>query len=88
VGVVRKTTSPNGQTCTGQSTRSVWMFGGSALYGTGVPDWATLPSYLSRVLNAVRRGCIIVVKSGVEDYVTNQASRSRNNLRLVGIRIL
>jgi lysophospholipase L1-like esterase len=72
MGVVRRTVNPTSQTCTEQSMRSIWMFGGSALYGSGVPDWATLPSYLSRALNASRSNCVIVVNFGVEGYVTNQ----------------
>jgi lysophospholipase L1-like esterase len=48
------------------------MFGGSAVYGSGVPDWATLPSYLSSALNADAADCVMVVNFGVEGYVTNQ----------------
>lgn len=48
------------------------MFGGSTLYGTGVPDWATIPSYLSRDLNSVKGTCMVVRNFGVEGYVTNQ----------------
>lgn len=42
------------------------------MYGTGVPDWATLPSYLSRDLNADSPDCVIVSNFGVEGYLTNQ----------------
>jgi len=72
IGVVRRTINPSSQICTEQSARRVWMFGGSAVYGSGVPDWATLPSYLSRALNAAAPECVIVVNFGVEGYVTNQ----------------
>lgn len=72
LGIVRRTINPTSPTCTGRSTRSVWIFGGSALYGTGVPDWGTLPSYLSRALNAAGPDCVIVTNFGVEGYVTNQ----------------
>jgi lysophospholipase L1-like esterase len=48
------------------------MFGGSTLYGTGVPDWATLPSFLSRELNSTRDRCVVVTNFGTEGYVTNQ----------------
>jgi len=41
-GLVRRTINPTGKMCTEQSRRRVWMFGGSAVYGLGVPDWATL----------------------------------------------
>jgi lysophospholipase L1-like esterase len=50
----------------------VWTFGGSTMYGTAVPDWATLPSYLSRDLNASSSGCVVVSNFGVEGYVSNQ----------------
>ena len=72
MGVVRRTINPTDRSCSAQDTVNVWMFGGSAVYGSGVPDWATLPSYLSRNLNAVGRECVTVVNFGVEGYVTNQ----------------
>lgn len=68
-GLVRRTINPVGVQC--QSTRSVWVFGGSTTYGTGVPDFATMPSYLSRDLNA-RGICTTVTNFGVEGYLTNQ----------------
>jgi lysophospholipase L1-like esterase len=71
-GLVRRTINPTDPRCTEQNTRRVWMFGGSAVYGTGVPDWATLPSYLSSSLNASGPDCAVVVNFGVEGYVTNQ----------------
>jgi hypothetical protein len=42
------------------------------MYGTAVPDWATIPSYLSRDLNAGSRDCVAVSNFGVEGYVTDQ----------------
>jgi len=42
------------------------------VYGTGVPDWATLPSYLSRDLNSDGRACVVVTNFGEESYVTTQ----------------
>jgi lysophospholipase L1-like esterase len=72
MGILRRTINPTRQACTAQNTTSIWMFGGSALYGTGVPDWATLPSYLSRDLNARSSACVIISNFGVEGYVTNQ----------------
>src|SRR5580693_5171068 len=50
-GVWRRTINPARDECEGNRV-AVWTFGGSTMYGTGVPDWATLPSYLSRDLNA------------------------------------
>jgi hypothetical protein len=72
LGVVRRTINPASKTCTQETTRNIWMFGGSALYGTGVPDWGTLPSYLATALNSTGRECVLVTNFGVEGYVTNQ----------------
>jgi lysophospholipase L1-like esterase len=71
-GVLRRTANPTGKTCATKNSVNVWVFGGSTVYGTGVPDLATLPSYLSRQLNSVGRDCKIVSNFGVEGYVSNQ----------------
>src|ERR1700722_793508 len=71
-GTWRRTINPPSSVCEKQSSLEVWMFGGSTLYGTGVPDWATIPSYLSRDLNSATTACIVVRNFGVEGYVTNQ----------------
>src|SRR5579862_91976 len=68
-GLVRRTINPTSPQCV--STHSIWVFGGSTTYGTGVPDFATWPSYLSRDLNA-RGLCTTVTNFGVEGYLTNQ----------------
>ena len=68
-GTWRRTINP---VCGKQSRFDVWMFGGSTLYGTGVPDWATLPSFLSRELNSTGGRCVVVTNFGAEGYVTNQ----------------
>jgi hypothetical protein len=72
MGVLRRTINPVAKTCTEQTTRNVWMFGGSALYGTGVPDWGTLPSYVSTASNGEGQECVFVTNFGVEGYVSNQ----------------
>jgi lysophospholipase L1-like esterase len=69
VGIVRRTVNPVRAECAGRATH-IWMFGGSTLYGTSVADSATIPSYLSQILNA--SGCFEVVNFGVEGYVSNQ----------------
>src|SRR5579862_7291068 len=51
---------------------TLWTFGGSTMYGTAVPDWATIPSYLARELNAGSQNCVVVSNFGVEGYVTDQ----------------
>lgn len=68
-GFVRRTIDPVKAGCTGQ--KQLWVFGGSTVYGTGVPDFATMPSYLSRDLNA-GNVCLVVTNFGVEGYVSNQ----------------
>lgn len=69
-GVLRRTINPGN--CASTNAVNVWMFGGSTMYGLGVPDWATLPSYLSRELNAGGSNCVIVSNFGVEGYVIDQ----------------
>jgi lysophospholipase L1-like esterase len=71
-GTWRRTINADGTACQKQKRIEVWMFGGSTLYGTGVPDFATLPSYLSRDLNVAGVTCAIVSNFGAEGYVTNQ----------------
>ncbi len=71
LGTVRRTVQPARSDCVQQSTKTVWMFGGSTLYGSGVPDWATLPSYLATALNS-GGPCFTIVNFGVEGYNTNQ----------------
>ena len=69
-GTLRRTINP--ANCAPSTSMAVWMFGGSTMYGAGVPDWATLPSYLSRELNAGARNCVTVVNFGVEGYIIDQ----------------
>jgi lysophospholipase L1-like esterase len=71
-GVWRRTLNPAEDQCKLKQRLTVWIFGGSTVYGTGVPDWATLPSYLSRDLNAASSDCVLVSNFGVEGYVSNQ----------------
>lgn len=66
---LRRTIDPD---CTAAHKVLVWTFGGSTMYGTAVPDWATIPSYLSRDLNNGARNCVVVSNFGVEGYVTDQ----------------
>ncbi len=52
-------------------TYTVWMFGGSALWGEGSPDWLTIPSQLAReYLNSGRQVC--VQNFGVRGWVNTQ----------------
>ncbi len=71
IGTVRRTLNPSQAACPNGFRTNIWIFGGSAVYGTSVPDWATLPSYLSSTLNT-SMDCVRVVNLGVEGYVSNQ----------------
>jgi len=70
-GVWRRTINPARDECKTHPV-TVWTFGGSTVYGLGVPDWATLPSFLSHDLNAAGSDCTVVSNFGVEGYVSNQ----------------
>lgn len=71
MGVLRRTVSPANNACA-QPPLELWIFGGSTVYGLGVPDWATLPSYLSQDLNSALRKCVVINNFGVNGYVGNQ----------------
>ena len=70
VGILRRTINPTN--CDPVHQTTIWIFGGSTMYGTAVPDFATIPSYLSRALNSGWRDCMVVFNFGVEGYVTDQ----------------
>ena len=69
VGLQRRTINP---VCNSSRRVNLWVFGGSTVYGTAVPDFATMPSYLSRELNSAGQDCVVVTNFGVEGYVTDQ----------------
>jgi lysophospholipase L1-like esterase len=73
-GIFRRTVNPSGfsSSCSGGARRRVWMFGGSTLYGSGVPDSATIPSFVSQELSSQHPGCFEVLNFGVEGYVSDQ----------------
>lgn len=71
LGVVRRTINPANPACSDHPKIEIWVFGGSTVYGTLIPDWATLPSALSEALNSSSR-CVEVRNLGVESYNTNQ----------------
>jgi len=72
MGTWRRTIQALSQECKETTVRKVWLFGGSTVFGTGTPDWETIPSYLSRKLNADQSSCWEVTNLGAEGYVTNQ----------------
>jgi lysophospholipase L1-like esterase len=71
-GTWRRTIQSMGEGCSKTGVRKVWVFGGSTVFGIGTPDSATIPSYLSRDLNAHPNDCVEVTNLGAEGYVTNQ----------------
>ena len=71
LGAVRRTINPVNPACGSQRKTNIWVLGGSTVYGTRIPDWGTLPSYLSKQLNT-GSNCVEVTNLGVEGYVTNQ----------------
>jgi lysophospholipase L1-like esterase len=72
IGTWRRTVQAASDGCGNMAVRKVWVFGGSTVYGIGTPDWATIPSYLSRELNTDPTACVEVTNLGAEGYVTNQ----------------
>jgi lysophospholipase L1-like esterase len=72
LGIERRTVNTPRADCADKTISHVWMFGGSTLYGSGVPDWATIPSFLSKELNATGTHCVVITNFGTEAYNTNQ----------------
>jgi hypothetical protein len=69
IGNLRRTANPS---CNQAPRKVIWMFGGSTVFGYGVPDTETIPSHLSRELNSAGSVCFVILNAGVEGYVTNQ----------------
>ena len=73
MGAVRRTVNPLRPACKSRKALKVWFLGGSTAWGTGTPDFATIPSYLSARLNAGGDDrCVEVTNLGVDGYNTNQ----------------
>ncbi len=72
IGNLRRTVNTTNPACDAARRKVIWMFGGSTLFGMGVPDVETIPSHLSQELNGGGRGCFEVVNLGMEGYLTNQ----------------
>jgi len=72
MGNLRRTANPLNPACNQTPRKLIWMFGGSTVFGLGVPDTETIPSNLSRQLNSAGSFCFVIVNAGVEGYVTNQ----------------
>src|SRR5262245_17291300 len=61
-----------GASCAANSFK-VFTFGGSTMWGTGSPDWGTIPAYLQASLEKLREGPICVVNFGESAYVLTQS---------------
>lgn len=64
---IRHTAKPN------QTGYTVWMFGGSAVWGSGVPDSATIPSQLVRAAQDQQQPLLQIINFGESGYVSTQA---------------
>jgi lysophospholipase L1-like esterase len=60
-----------GANCSASSYK-VFAFGGSTMWGTGSPDWGTIPAYLQADFNALRHGPVCVVNFGESAFVSTQ----------------
>lgn len=60
--------TPN-SACT-EDAYTIYMFGGSTMWGVGVPDWGTIPAHLADMLNTGESIC--VVNMGEQAYTTTQ----------------
>lgn len=59
-----------GADCTG-NVYQIFMFGGSTVWGWGVPDWGTIPAYVQELLGR-RREEVCVVNMGQNGFVSTQ----------------
>jgi hypothetical protein len=50
----------------------VFAFGGSTMWGTGSPDWGTIPAYLQADFAALRHGPVCVMNFGESAFVSTQ----------------
>ena len=54
------------------SSFKVFTFGESTMWGTGSPNWGTIPAYLQAGLEKLRHGPVCVVNFGETAYVSTQ----------------
>jgi lysophospholipase L1-like esterase len=60
-----------GAVCDANSYK-VFAFGGSTLWGTGAPDWGTIPAYLQADFTALLHEPVCVMNFGESAYVSTQ----------------
>jgi hypothetical protein len=53
-------------------TLRVFAFGGATMWGTGSPDWETIPAYLQAGLEARRGKPVCMVNFGESSFVSTQ----------------
>jgi lysophospholipase L1-like esterase len=58
-------------TSCGPGDRTIWMFGDSALWGTGSPDWETIPSHLAKLYSESGHG-LCINNFGEKGWVSTQ----------------
>ncbi len=68
-GGIRRTP---GAACVAGASR-IFVFGGSALWGWGAPDWGTIPAYLQRTLQARSARPMCVVNFAENAFVSTQS---------------
>lgn len=57
----------------GESSYKVFTFGGSTMWGSGSPGWATIPGYLQTNLAALKAEPVCVINFGEAGYVSTQS---------------
>lgn len=50
----------------------IYMFGGSAMWGWGAPDWGTIPAYLRKELESRNGAPVCIVNYGEQGFVSVQ----------------
>jgi hypothetical protein len=61
-----------GANCSANSYK-VFTFGGSTMWGTGAPDWGTIPAYLQANFTASRERPVCVMNFGETGFVSTQS---------------
>lgn len=62
---------PNTQ-CDEENPYTVYMFGGSTMWGTGAPDWGTIPAYLQTLLDEQLDTPVCIINYADTAYVSTQ----------------
>ena len=58
--------------CANADAYTIFIFGGSTMWGMGAPDWGTIPAYLQDTLTTNSTRPICIVNYGVFSYVSTQ----------------